>query len=174
MNKALGIIEVIGFGCAVNISDVMAKTANVEILDIEKAKGSGWLAVKVIGDVGAVNAAVESGVASAKMSDKYVASLVIPRVAEGLEAILVEQKESVTVQPTVEKKTETPKSVAPKEAVPPKKVETVKSDTNKVVATESIKKEVDPGITKKVTTSKPEPVKKAVKAPNTKKKPKKS
>lgn len=85
MNQALGMIEVVGFGCAVNVSDVMVKTANVTIVGIERAKGSGWLTVKVLGDVGAVNAAVESGEAVAKKDQTFIASKVIPRLGEGLD-----------------------------------------------------------------------------------------
>ncbi len=85
MNQALGMIEVIGFGCAVNISDVMVKTANVEIVGIERTKGSGWLVVKILGDVSAVNAAIESGEAVAKRDQTFIASKVIPRLGEGLD-----------------------------------------------------------------------------------------
>lgn len=85
MNQALGMIEVTGFGCAVNVSDVMVKTADVTIVGIERAKGSGWLTIKVLGDVGAVNAAVESGVAVAKQDQKFIASKIIPRLGSGLD-----------------------------------------------------------------------------------------
>ncbi|WP_159722851.1 BMC domain-containing protein [Enterococcus sp. CSURQ0835] len=82
--EALGIVEVIGFACAVNVSDVMVKTADVQLIGIERAKGSGWLSVKVVGDVGAVNAAVEAGSTSASVQEKLISSLVIPRLADGL------------------------------------------------------------------------------------------
>ena len=82
--EALGIVEVIGFACAVNVSDVMVKTADVQLIGIERAKGSGWLSVKVVGDVGAVNAAVEAGSGSASVQEKLISSLVIPRLADGL------------------------------------------------------------------------------------------
>lgn len=85
MNQALGMVEVIGFGCAVNVSDVMVKTADVRIAGIERAKGSGWLTIKVLGDVGAVNAAVESGEQIAKKDQKFIASKIIPRLGEGLD-----------------------------------------------------------------------------------------
>ena len=35
--------------------------ANVRIVGIEKAKGFGWMTVKVAGDVAAVDAAVQTG-----------------------------------------------------------------------------------------------------------------
>lgn len=85
MNQALGMVEVIGFGCAVNVSDVMVKTADVRIAGIERAKGSGWLTIKVLGDVGAVNAAIESGEQIAKKDQKFIASKIIPRLGEGLD-----------------------------------------------------------------------------------------
>ncbi|MGX7024761.1 BMC domain-containing protein [Vagococcus hydrophili] len=96
MNRALGMIEVVGFACAVNISDVMVKTADVTVIGIEKAKGAGWLTVKVLGDVGAVNAAVESGVTVAKKDQAYIASKVIPRLGDGLEIWLENELDTST------------------------------------------------------------------------------
>ncbi|MBM7711532.1 BMC domain-containing protein [Enterococcus xiangfangensis] len=87
MNQALGLIEVVGYACAVNTADVMVKTANVSVIGIERAKGSGWLSIKVVGDVGAVNAAVESGKKIAQMHLKFVSAIVIPRMADGLSDI---------------------------------------------------------------------------------------
>lgn len=99
MNQALGLIEVVGYACAVNTSDVMAKTANVSIIGIERAKGSGWLSIKVVGDVGAVNAAVEAGKSIAQQQDKLVAARVIPRMADGLSAIWLKNGIDASTEP---------------------------------------------------------------------------
>ncbi|HCM90653.1 MULTISPECIES: BMC domain-containing protein [Vagococcus] len=117
MNQALGLIEVVGFGCAVNVSDVMVKTANVTIVGIERAKGSGWLTVKVLGDVGAVNAAVESGEVVAKKDQTFIASKVIPRLGEGLDIWL---KKGIDAS--------TEKNLAPKIAIETPTIEVVESE----------------------------------------------
>ena len=62
----------------------MVKAANVRLIGIEKTRGLGWMTVKVAGDVGAVEAAVQTGVAITKDMNLYVAHKVIPRPAEGL------------------------------------------------------------------------------------------
>lgn len=84
MNDAIGLIEVRGLASAVNVADIMLKVASVELLGIEKANGSGWMTIKVCGNVGAVKASVDSGTAKAKESDAFVSSIVIPRPAEGI------------------------------------------------------------------------------------------
>lgn len=89
MNNALGLIEVVGLAVAINTADVMLKAASVTLLKVEKAKGSGWMTIFVTGDVGAVNAAIESGVASAKAENKYVSSKVIARPGEGIETLIL-------------------------------------------------------------------------------------
>lgn len=79
MNEALGLIEIRGLSAAINIMDTMLKVASVELIDIEKTRGSGWMTIKVSGNVGAVNASIEAGTAKAKESNVFVASKVIPR-----------------------------------------------------------------------------------------------
>lgn len=108
MNQALGMLEVIGFGCAVNVSDVMVKTADVRIVGIERAKGSGWLTIKVLGDVGAVNASMDSGEQIAKKDQKFIASKIIPRLGEGLELWLKKGLDASTELPLVNKLEEIP------------------------------------------------------------------
>lgn len=79
MKEALGLVEVIGLSTAVLIGDTMIKTANVSLLEIENTKGLGYMVVKVIGDVGAVNAAVNSGKMVAMENGKFISDKVIPR-----------------------------------------------------------------------------------------------
>lgn len=88
MNNALGLIEVVGLATAIKTADVMLKAASVKLLKLEKAKGSGWMTIFVTGDVGAVNAAIESGTASAKGENKFVSSKVIARPGEGIESLI--------------------------------------------------------------------------------------
>ena len=89
MKEALGLLEVAGLAAAIKAADVMVKAANVRIIDVEKARGNGWMMVKVSGDVGAVQAAVQAGVAQAKHDRHYIAQKVIPRPAEGIDKMLL-------------------------------------------------------------------------------------
>ncbi len=85
VKESLGLLEVAGLLGAISASDAMVKAANVRIVGIEKAKGFGWMTVKVAGDVAAVDAAVQTGIAITKGMNLYVGSdKVIPRPAEGL------------------------------------------------------------------------------------------
>ena len=84
MKDSLGLLEVASLLGAITASDAMVKAANVRLIGIEKARGLGWMTVKVAGDVVAVEAAVQTGVALTKRMNLYVAHKVIPRPAEGL------------------------------------------------------------------------------------------
>lgn len=108
VKDSLGLLEVAGLLGAITASDAMVKAANVRLVGIEKAKGSGWMTVKVAGDVAAVDAAVQTGVAITTGMNLYVAHKVIPRPAEGLvEAFNDDFKEqpaklSVEIEPVKE------------------------------------------------------------------------
>lgn len=79
MEKALGLVEVIGLSNALEVADAMAKGANIELENIEITKGAGMVTVKVCGDVGAVNAAVAVGKAVAIEYRVLVSAHVIAR-----------------------------------------------------------------------------------------------
>jgi len=72
-------VEVYGLVIAIEIADAMVKAANVRLGELTKTKGNGWMTVKVYGDVGAVNAAVDCGKQLAIQKNSLVASKVIPR-----------------------------------------------------------------------------------------------
>ncbi len=91
MGKALGIIEIRGLAAAVNVADAMVKAANVELKGVERAKGMGYMTVKVVGDVGAISAAIETGKAIGIACGKYVTSSVIANPAPGMAEVFVEQ-----------------------------------------------------------------------------------
>ena len=65
MGDALGLIETKGLVACIEAADAMCKSANVELISYENI-GSGLVTVMVKGDVGAVKAAVDSGVESAQ------------------------------------------------------------------------------------------------------------
>lgn len=82
MEKSLGLIEVRGLSCAIEAADAMVKAANVVLDELEAARGSGMMTVKVSGDVGAVRAAVEAGKATALSYGALVSDDVIARPHE--------------------------------------------------------------------------------------------
>lgn len=81
MEQSLGLVEVKGLSSAIETADVMVKAANVTLVELEAAKGSGMMTVKVVGDVGAVKAAVEAGRAAALACGDLVSVDVIARPA---------------------------------------------------------------------------------------------
>jgi microcompartment protein CcmL/EutN len=87
--QSLGLIETVGLAAAIEAADTAIKSANVELLGCESAKGNGLHTVKLLGDVGAVNAAVDAGVAAASRIGKVYAYKVLARTAEGLEAVII-------------------------------------------------------------------------------------
>lgn len=95
MDDALGMVESRGLATAVTVADIMVKTANVELLGVERARGQGWVTVKVKGDVGAVKAAVQAGIAVAETCGDYIASKVIPRPVDAVKEFFMQpgQKE---------------------------------------------------------------------------------
>lgn len=89
MEKALGLVEVKGLSSAVEAADVMVKAANVTLVELEAARGSGMMTVKVNGDVGAVRAAVEAGRASAMADGSLVSVDIIARPNEDTARVFV-------------------------------------------------------------------------------------
>ena len=85
MQDAIGLIETRSLVGAIEATDAMAKAANVQIVK-QVQIGGAYVTIVVRGDVGSVRAAVESGAAAAAQVGDVVASHVIARPAEGLNA----------------------------------------------------------------------------------------
>ncbi len=85
--EALGMIETRGLTAAIEAADAMVKAAEVTLIGTEKI-GSGLVSVMVRGDVGAVNAAVDAGLAAAQKLGEIIATHVIPRPHTDVEKIL--------------------------------------------------------------------------------------
>lgn len=85
--EALGLVETRGLVPAIEAADAMVKAANVTLIGYEKV-GAGLVTVMVRGDVGAVKAATDAGVASAKRVGEVVSVHVIPRPHTDVEKIL--------------------------------------------------------------------------------------
>ena len=76
-------IECRGLVGVIESSDAMVKAANVELVKSIEI-GGGFVTTIVRGDVGAVRAAVDAGVAACRQVGELVASHVIPRPHEGI------------------------------------------------------------------------------------------
>jgi ethanolamine utilization protein EutM len=98
MQQALGVIETLGFATAMEAADAAVKAANVTLAEWLKV-GGGKVNVIVRGDVAAVKAAVEAGVAAASQIGQVQAQTVIPRPADKLDSTF----------PISPKKTKSPK-----------------------------------------------------------------
>ena len=145
MNQSLGLLEVKGLLGAITMSDVMVKASNVHVVNIDRANGFGWFTVKVVGDVGAVQSAVEAGAMVAKEMGCFISSKVIPRVSQTVIDVFLQEetvpaKEEPTAEvveePTVESKedtTSTPAAEVETPVVDTVVVETVVVEPVKIV-----------------------------------------
>ncbi|MGB4272454.1 MAG: BMC domain-containing protein, partial [Propionicimonas sp.] len=74
---SLGQIEVVGLPAAIEAADVALKAANVELIGYEATDGMGMVAVKIVGQVGAVKAAMAAAqVAAAKINKVFSVSII--------------------------------------------------------------------------------------------------
>ncbi|MBF2362418.1 BMC domain-containing protein [Listeria marthii] len=112
MHQAIGVIEIKGLASAITVADTMAKVANIQLVDTEKAKGFGWITVKVEGDVAAVNAALEAGEQTAIASDSFIAKKVIPRPGEEIFTVFWPQEDVVPEKPVEAELIAEPEEVA--------------------------------------------------------------
>ncbi|WP_207710528.1 BMC domain-containing protein [Aminipila butyrica] len=103
MLKSLGLIETLGLTVGIAAADAAVKSANVDLVGYELAKGSGRTVIKVEGDVGAVKAAIEAAKAAALQVGGVAATKVIARPSEGLETMI---RNGDTVGYTAPKKAE--------------------------------------------------------------------
>lgn len=88
-NQAIGLLETKGLVALVEGTDAMLKAANVQLAGPMRQVGSGLVTAVVVGDVAAVKAATEAGVAAAKAVGGEVVSVqVIARPHEDMGAVL--------------------------------------------------------------------------------------
>ena len=83
MAQALGVIETLGFATAMQAADAAVKAANVRLGEWLKV-GGGKVNVIIRGDVAAVKASVDAGVAFAEQVGQVQGHTVIPRPSEKL------------------------------------------------------------------------------------------
>lgn len=83
---ALGLIETRGLVAAIEAADAAAKAATVTLVSAELL-GGGIVTLRIRGDLGAVQAAVEAGAQAAKRIGEVLAVRVIPRPVKELERL---------------------------------------------------------------------------------------
>lgn len=99
--QALGLLETKGLIAAVEGADIMVKAADVSILE-KSYVGGGLVTITITGDVGAVKASIEAGIAAVKKlgSEFLISNHVIPRPHNELGMII----ETKTIQEREETK----------------------------------------------------------------------
>ena len=85
---SLGQIEVVGLPAAIEAADVALKAANVELIGYEATDGMGMVAVKIVGQVGAVKAAIAAAEVAAARISKVFSVSVIPRPNDQIEPVV--------------------------------------------------------------------------------------
>ncbi len=92
--KALGLVETKGLVGAIEAADAMLKTAAVQLIGIENTIAA-LLTVKVVGETGAVKAAVDSGASAAEKVGELISCHVIPRPHDDTESIVYNQSDEI-------------------------------------------------------------------------------
>jgi len=88
MNLSLGTIEVYGLPAALEAADVACKTADVKLIGYEATDGLGMVAVKIEGNVSAVQSAIAAARAAAGRITTVFATSVIARPNPQIEPVV--------------------------------------------------------------------------------------
>ena len=86
-DKALGLIETKGLIGAIEAVDAAAKAAAIVVSSVELTEAA-FMTIKIEGDLGAVQAAVQAGASAAEKIGELVAVHVIPNPSDEMAAIL--------------------------------------------------------------------------------------
>ena len=89
MPFALGMIETKGLIGAIEAADAACKAADVKLISSEKVKGA-LINIKIIGEVAAVQSAVDAGAAAARRLCDLVSAHVIPNPIDDLKLYLTD------------------------------------------------------------------------------------
>jgi len=118
--QALGSIEVVGLVAGVEAADVACKTADVNLIGYELARGGGYVTVKVEGQVAAVQAAMAAAEVAASKLTRVVSRIVIPRPHQELESIVFSAATVGLTKPAPDAKATKPaaKTKAPEKTKP--------------------------------------------------------
>lgn len=97
---ALGMIETRGLVAALEAADAMLKAANVICVGKEVTDAA-MVTIKVVGEVGAVKAALDAGSAAARQVGEVVSTHIIPRLDTQAELITYNAAERARLNPTI-------------------------------------------------------------------------
>ena len=89
MNKSLGLIELRGLAATIVAVDTALKSAYVELYGVEAARGSGFHTIKLAGDVGAIQAAVDAIMGNVEVKENIVSYKVIPRPSRDINSLII-------------------------------------------------------------------------------------
>lgn len=89
LKQSLGTIEVYGLPAAIEAADVACKAADVQLIGYEATDGFGMVAVKILGRVAAVQAAMAAAQAAASRVSKVFSVSIIPRPSEQLDPVVL-------------------------------------------------------------------------------------
>ena len=90
--RALGLIETRGLVAALEAADAMSKAAQVVLVGKEVTDAA-MVTIKIVGEVGAVKAALDAGSAAAAKVGELVSTHLIPRPHEESEALVYSAEE---------------------------------------------------------------------------------
>lgn len=96
---ALGQVETIGLPPAIAAADAAVKSADVQLIGYELARGGGKVTIKVVGQVGAVRAAVSAAKAAATRIGMVATSSIIARPSDQI-LKLIHSADTVGVEPS--------------------------------------------------------------------------
>lgn len=143
--KALGLIEVRGYLGAIHAADSALKAANVTCIGCEKVKG-GLVTVKLLGDVGAIKAAVEAAEMAAESLGVLIGSHVIARLHEETAKLILPQVKIVTSSAQDEDRKEAANGLAPIAARIEESGNVVEYPTNQYTTTEEKPEDVSSSV----------------------------
>jgi microcompartment protein CcmL/EutN len=104
IERALGLVETRGLVAALEAADAMLKAANVICVGKEVTDAA-MVTIKVVGEVGAVKAAVDAGSAAARRVGELVSTHIIPRLDEQSELVSYSTDERAKLNSSAPQKT---------------------------------------------------------------------
>jgi len=93
VRAALGLIEAVGLTAAITALDAASKAADIRLVGYEKVIGAGQavsVTIQIAGEVAAVQASVDAGVAAANRIGRVLSYHVIPRPHEEVDLLINE------------------------------------------------------------------------------------
>ncbi|MGH7495049.1 MAG: BMC domain-containing protein [bacterium] len=96
--RALGLIETRGLVAALEAADAMVKAAQVVLIGKEVTDAA-MVTIKIVGEVGAVKAALDAGSAAAAKVGELVSTHIIPRPHDESEMIVYSAAERKKLPP---------------------------------------------------------------------------